>query len=211
MPPRSTVTPRRAFAFTTLLALVGLGACAPASARSQVAGTPSDAAAPGAARAELVTTAATSPSHRGGSRTVVVAAPVEIVREVLADPASYATLLPRVRALDVLSTEPDGSLIVRVEHGLVLVRGSYVVRFSRPTDARFTFDVDHRYPSDVPEAGGSFELRALDARTTEVRFALDFDLGGGAIDLLFGARIERAAMSVPDRLRAFAENRAGAR
>lgn len=139
----------------------------------------------------------------GGTREVVIDAPVDVVMGIVSDPEAYRHLLVRVRSLSVLGTAEDGSTLVAVEQGTDLAHGSYVARF-QPIDGGVRFELDPSFPHDIAAARAWIRLRPAPGGGTVATFHVAFELGG-PVRLLFGSRVERAALSTPDRLRERAE------
>jgi len=140
----------------------------------------------------------------GGTVHLTLDAPVDEVASVLSDTESYRWFLPRVLELEQLGMDgPDA--LVRVEHGVSMVRGRYTMRVREESDARtgshlFRFWVDRRYHHAVKDAWGWFLLWPCAEDKTLLAYHIRIDLGAGVVRMLFEERIRRAALTAPQKL-----------
>jgi carbon monoxide dehydrogenase subunit G len=137
----------------------------------------------------------------GGTREVVVAAPLDVVAAALEDGETYRSVLPRVRSLRTLGHDPEGDLLVEVDQGTALFHGGYTARVRRARFDLVTFELDPSKPHDVADAAGYFHLQPAGKNETKVTFHVRIDLGKGPFRFLFANKIERATMSTPYRLK----------
>jgi carbon monoxide dehydrogenase subunit G len=145
----------------------------------------------------------------GGVREVDVAAPPDVVMGVLGDADAYWFTLARVRALKVVErTETD--IVATITQGTAMVNGTYTARMHRVGEGLVVFSLDERFPHSVDAARGFARVAAGVNGGTRLTWFIAFDVGG-MTRLLFGARMERAALSTADRVRAEAERRVAGR
>ena len=143
----------------------------------------------------------------GGFREVDIDAPPSLVMEIVSDPEAYRKTLPFVRSLEVTGQGPQGDALIAIDQGTSLVHGRYTAHLLRERADRVRIWLDASLPHDIDGADGFMEVRPRPGGGSRLTFFLAFDLGG-TVRFLFGAKIQRSAMSTPERIRALAEARA---
>jgi carbon monoxide dehydrogenase subunit G len=147
----------------------------------------------------------------GGVSYVMIDAPAEHVIAVLDDVRAYREILPRTRSLRWLGIARDGDTIVELEQGHALAHGKYVVRIRRDrtdhdtSSAVVRFWLDHRYPHDIADASGFFQVETMGEKTL-LTYVVMVDLGGGFFGTMFQGRIRRAALSTPMLVKRYVES-----
>jgi hypothetical protein len=150
----------------------------------------------------------------GGVSYVMINAPAEQVIAVLDDVRAYREILPRTRALRWIGIGRNGDTIVELEQGNAIAHGKYVVRIHRDRDAGRSsgivrFSIDRRYPHDIDDANGFFQVESVGDRT-RLTYLVMVDLGGGFWGHIFEGRIRRAALSTPMLVKKYVESHAPA-
>lgn len=188
-------------------------ACSAAPPPSAIATEPNSAVASERDRVESRSaepSRATVPEgYLGGLRELDVDAPPSIVMDVLADPEAYRRTLPYVRSLAVTGRGPQGEALVTIVQGTAGVFGGYTAHLLRERADRVHIWLDGALPHDIAAADGFAEVSPREGGGSHLVWFLAFDVGA-AMRFFFGAKIQRSAMTTPDRIRALAEERAKA-
>ncbi|MCU0692574.1 MAG: hypothetical protein MUF54_14330, partial [Polyangiaceae bacterium] len=142
----------------------------------------------------------------GGAAALLIDAPSYVVMAALERPEAYFHVLPRVLAVEQRHSNDDDQSF-RLTHGKGLIRASYVLRVRHEWNDTGThvirFWVDTRYPRDVKDAWGYFEMRPMGAEQTLLTYQVRVALLPGVVRMLFAERIQRGLMSVPERARQY--------
>jgi hypothetical protein len=150
----------------------------------------------------------------GGVSYVMINAPAEQVIAVLDDVRTYREILPRTRALRLIGIARDGDTIIELEQGNAIAHGKYVVRIRREREAGRSsgivrFSIDRRYPHDIDDANGFFQVETVGDKT-RLTYLVMVDLGAGFWGHIFEGRIRRAALSTPMLVKKYVESHAPA-
>ena len=162
---------------------------------------------PGPPRATAVARPVVPDGWLGGLRELDIDAPPDIVMDVLADPEANRRTMPFVRSLDVIGQGPQGEALMTIVQGTALVHGRYTAHLLRERADRIHIWLDGALPHDIEAADGFAEVRPREGGGSHLTWFLAFDVGA-TTRFLFGGKIQRAAMSTPERVRALAEERA---
>jgi hypothetical protein len=141
----------------------------------------------------------------GGMAYAVVDASAEDLESLLGDPQIWKRILPKTRAARRVGAIGDDTLI-ELTQGNALIQGTYTIRLHRE-DHGARFWVDPQRGHDIEDGWGFLRLEPTPEGHTLVTYGVLVDLGPGLIRNLFEDTIRRLALSVPDRVRGFVQQR----
>jgi hypothetical protein len=140
----------------------------------------------------------------GLAYTIVDSAP-EGLAPILSNIEDWRRILPSARSAKRVG-ELDGDTLVEMTHGSALVQAKYTMRVHRE-DREVKFWMDPRRFHDIEDAWGFLRAEPLADGRTLVVYGVLIDMGPGLLRDLFEGTVRRLALSVPDRVRAFARER----
>ena len=141
----------------------------------------------------------------GGLAYVIVDADPNGLTPLLSNVDDWPHILPSARSARRVG-ELGGDTLVEMTHGSALVQAKYTMRVHRGT-REVTFWMDPRHSHDIEDAWGFLRAEPLSGERTLVVYGVLIDMGPGLLRDLFEGTVRRLALSVPDRVRAFAEER----
>ena len=150
----------------------------------------------------------------GGVSYVTINAPAEQVIGVLDDVRTYREILPRTRSLRWIGIARDGDTIIELEQGNAIAHAKYAVRIhhdrkAASSSAVIRFWLDRRYPHDIDDANGFFQVETVGDKTL-LTYLVMIDIGAGFWGHMFEGRIRRAALSTPMLVKKYVESHAPA-
>lgn len=146
----------------------------------------------------------------GGSASIEIAAPIELVYEVAADVEGSPRWQPEIKVAECVERDADGNqVLVHMETDAKVRRLGSDIRFSYEAD-RIAWRQEE---GDLKAVEGSWELKSLGDGRTHATYSLDVDLGralgllirGPLVGVLRGQLVD----SMPEKLKRFVEDQAG--
>lgn len=142
----------------------------------------------------------------GGMSWRVVDVPVDVVRKVLLDPASYEHLLPGVSSFKQVS---DGGLFktVRICHKKGAVEGCYYanIRFADGGKDVF-FQLDPNHENDLRAGWGFLRVTPYGDHDTLVAWGVMADMGHGILAGLMRPQVREWMLKVPSVMKKYLEH-----
>lgn len=124
-------------------------------------------------------------------------------------PEAAWRILPHVAEVEDMGVE-QGDQLLRVTHAFGLFTGGYVVRLRREWKPNgrhlIRFWLDTRFPRDVDDARGYFEIVPLGSDRTILYYHVEAVLLPGLLRMFLRDKIQWTLMIVPARTRAFIED-----
>lgn len=145
----------------------------------------------------------------GGVSYAVIRAPTRAVNDVLADPESYAHVIPRTLETRVVERRGrDTSVYFR--QGGKAGSAAYVllVRREAPGQAGLIrFWLDPEQPHEIADLWGYFRVEPWEGGSSLLTYGALVRLDFGMVKLLFSETIRRVALGTPIQVREFVEGR----
>lgn len=138
-------------------------------------------------------------------------APIEDVSRTLLDISTYKELLPRTESATLVEAQgQDRFVTLRQKTPLGVL--SYTVRVRPDGEGGIRFWLDRSRPHPMSDAFGYVRVAPMPGGQTLVTFATRIVFGGGLVpSSLYAERVRNLVFTMPDRLRAHAEDRAHVR
>jgi hypothetical protein len=143
----------------------------------------------------------------GGLAYVVVDTALDGLSPILSNVDDWRRILPSARSARRVG-ELGGDTLVEMTHGSALLQAKYTMRVHRE-DHEVRFWMDPRRFHDIEDAWGFLRAEPMADGRTLVVYGILIDMGPGLLRDLFEGTVRRLALSVPARVRAFAEGRSG--
>jgi hypothetical protein len=141
----------------------------------------------------------------GGVTYMVLSSASDEVGPLLDDVGVWQRILPKTRSARRVGSAGRDAL-VEMTTGTALVQATYTMRVRRDGGV-VRFWVEPSRPHDIEDAWGFVRAEPMAERRTLVTYGVLVDLGPGIVRDLFEARVRELALSVPDRLRGFVQER----
>jgi ribosome-associated toxin RatA of RatAB toxin-antitoxin module len=149
-----------------------------------------------------------------GSSYALVDAPIDAVWAAITDWGSYPRIHPKTREVTEIASRGDSRLIKMVL-GHELISVEYHMQVELEADAHvLRFDLAKSRPHDIVDSRGYWRLFPQGDGRTLVAYVVAARAPMGVINLLpdrLSAKIERALLGVPGRLKCWVEGPSGAR
>jgi hypothetical protein len=148
----------------------------------------------------------------GGVTYTVVEASVPELTDLLSDMSAYVEVLPHARDARLVGTL-GADRLVEIRQGTSFVEAAYTLRM-RPDDdkRRVRFWLDRSRHHDIEDAWGYFRVDPLPPSADGsprvlLAYGILVDLGPGLMRDFFESRIQASMLTVPERLRLYAQAR----
>ena len=150
----------------------------------------------------------------GGVTYALVDAPPEALTRLVDDVATWRRILPRTRDVSRVD-DGDGKQRVELTQGTALLHTTYTIVVARdpdevpggPRTTRFWLDPSH--PHGIDDAWGFLRLEPAPRGRTLVTWGVLVDVGDGFVRHFFEERIRALALTVPQRVQAWAGEKNG--
>jgi len=142
----------------------------------------------------------------GGVSYVIIRAPARDVMDALEDVKVYTHILPLLQKASVVGAAGRDPLVTLVHHTRIGT-ATYTVRVRREAPTLIRFWMNRAYPADLDDCWGFFRVTRIDRDTSLFTYGALLNLGMGFAHLFFESKIQGYALSTPDLVRRYVEER----